>query len=212
MCVVNFTERLKAVKSVYDRDLDLKIRLNSFLVKGFGLPVEDYHSHLDVNQLIQLKSVLSDINNILTLKVSLGFADWLMARFKLSEEEAKMIVYPILETKPSSNGFDMEISEPLKIIAEVKCNIPINGSKTYGSAQKNSIRKDIAALLCGKKKSKASPKDFLKFMVFLDRPEIREATKRLVDSMKEEKSLIAFVDNETNFLDKELVYILFVSL
>lgn len=196
---------------IYDREEVLKLQLNSFLEQNLNLPKNDYYSRLDLNGFLRLKSVLSDINNIFTLKVSFAFARWVTDHLSLSQEATEMIVSQILDTKPNANGYDIELSEPVKLIAEVKCNIPINGGSVYGSAQKNGIAKDIKSLINGKSKSAIKPDEYFKFMVFLDKPEIREATKHFVKNMKEGKELISFVDNKSKIGTTKNIYVVYVE-
>ncbi len=196
---------------IYDREEVLKLQLNSFLEQSLNLPKNDYYSRLDLNGFLRLKSVLSDINNIFTLKVSFAFARWVTDHLSLSQEATEMIVSQILDTKPNANGYDIELSEPVKLIAEVKCNIPINGGSVYGSAQKNGIAKDIKSLINGKSKSAIKPDEYFKFMVFLDKPEIRQATKHFVKNMKEGKELISFVDNKSKIGTTKNIYVVYVE-
>jgi len=197
--------------TVYDREKELQLRLNSFIEQNLELPKDDYYSRLGLDCFLRLKSVLSDINNIFTLKVSLSFAHWITDNFRLGKEAQKLIVSQILERKPNANGYDIELSEPIKLIAEVKCNIPIKGGSVYGSAQRNGIAKDINALINGKSKSSISPDNYLKFIVFLHKPEIREATEHFVKNMREGKHLISFVDNGSNIESTNNVYVTYVK-
>lgn len=141
----------------YSRETHLRNQLNAFLEEEFTLPQSDYYSRLDIDGFLQLKSVLSDINNIFTLKVSLAFAEWVAGHLALDEVAKRQNVSQIQKTKPNANGYDIEVSEPVKLIAVVKCNVPINGGRVYGSAQRDGIAKDIAALLRGKTKSSGNP-------------------------------------------------------
>ncbi len=99
----------------------------------------------------------------------------------------------------------------MKVIAEVKCNIPINGGRVYGSAQKNGVAKDIYALINGKNKSSIVPDKYLKFMVFLDTPEIRDATAHFVKNMKKDKELIAYTGSNLKVEDTDKVHIVYVG-
>lgn len=195
---------------IYNRESHLQNRLNLFLESELGLPSADYYAQLDINGFLGLKSVLSDINNIFTLKVSLAFAEWVTKHLEINAEAERQIITQILETKPNANGYDIEVTEPVKIIAEVKCNIPINGGNVYGSAQKNGIAKDIDALINGKSKSLISPSEYLKFMVFLDMPEIRDATEYFVKNMKNEKERISYLGDDLKAKDTSKVYIAYV--
>ena len=195
----------------YDREKKLKDRLNTFLQKRLGLPEEDYYSRLSQEGFGELKSVLSDINNIFTVKVTLAFVEWLATRFKLGEKDRSTIISEVLNTNPNANGYDLEISDPIQVIAEVKCNLPINRGNVYGSAQRDGIVKDINSLIHRKRKSAADPQSCLKFMVLLDKQEIREATSHLVGNMKEHGDRIAFVEPDTKIISLENVYIVFVG-
>ena len=196
---------------VYDRDSELQSRLNAFLADDLGLPSVDYYSRLDLAGFLKMKSVLSDINNILTLKVSLAFAQRASSLLGLDRDTTRRIESQVLATKPNANGYDIELSDPVKIIAEIKCNIPINGGRVYGSAQKDGIAKDIDALVNGKSKSPMQPDDCLKFMVFLDTPEVRAASEHFVKNMKVHKERVCFTDNEKTIRSLDRVYVVFVT-
>jgi hypothetical protein len=63
----------------YDREDELKNRLNSFLAKSFDIAHIDYYSKLNDEAILNLKSALSDINNILTYKVTIGLVQWIIS-------------------------------------------------------------------------------------------------------------------------------------
>jgi len=199
------------VTEVYDRESQLQNRFNAFLEQEFGLPSADYYERLDLDGFLRMKSVLSDINNIFTLKVTLAFSEWVSNHLALNDTAKQEIISQVQKAKPNANGYDIEVSGPVKIIAEVKCNVPINGGKIYGSAQKNGITKDINALIKGKSKSSIDPVGYLKFLVLLDIPEIRDATDNFVNSMKEEKKRIVFLDDDSKAEDTSKVYIAYVG-
>jgi hypothetical protein len=195
----------------YNRESVLVKKLNCFFKEEFGLPSDDYYSNLSANGFLNLKSILSDINNILTMKVSIAFTQWVSETLVLNDEVTQSLISNVLETKPNANGFDIEFADQhVRIIAEIKCNVPINGGTLYGSAQKDGIAKDINSLLHGKSKSAIKTNSCFKFMVFLDKPEIREATNHFVINSKNKEKLF-FFDNEQIPLDTDNVYIVFVS-
>jgi len=199
------------MSELYNREKHLQSRLNNFIKHGFDLPELDYYSKLELDGFLKLKSTLSDINNIITLKVSLAFSHWISKKFELSEKSDRELCSQILRTKPNANGFDLELIEPIKVVAEVKCNVPINGGDVYGSAQRNGIAKDIDSLVNGKSKSPINSKDCFKFMVFLDRPEIRKATAHFIKNMKDHKELISVIDKTTGQMSTDKIYVTFVS-
>ena len=189
----------------------MRITINLFFIQEFGLPEDDYYGRLSLDGFLHLKSILSNINNILTLKVSLAFVDWAVINLRLGQEAKEKMRSNLLVTKPNANGYDIELSEPVKLIAEVKCNIPINKGNVYGSAQQDGIAKDIDSLINGKTKSLINPNNYLKFMVFLDLPEIRDATKNFIENMSKYKDIIAYTENESEIKDTKKVYIVFVK-
>lgn len=200
-----------AVDIIYDREQTLKSRLNAFMQERLHLPANDYYSRLDQHALAELKSVLSDINNIFTLKVTLAFAEWLSEKLKLDQVAREEIKFSILRNPPNANGYDIEISTPLQVIAEVKCNVPINRGAVYGSAQRDGIAKDVGSLINGKNKSKMHPDVCLKFLVLLDTPEIRDATQHFVKNMKQHRDRIMFAGPDTKLERKDRVYVVHVS-
>ena len=197
----------------YDREDELKNRLNSFLAKSFDIAHIDYYSKLNDEAILNLKSALSDINNILTYKVTIGLVQWIISNLNLDLETQTKLKNDVLQSKPSSNGYDLLLSSPIKLIAEVKCNIPVNNGSKYGAAQKLGIQKDIQGLLNGKSKSKVNHLDYLKFMAFLDIPTIREANTHMMKSKNTLKDSLVFIDDKQSF-DKRLdvVYAIYIPL
>jgi hypothetical protein len=199
------------ISDLYNREAFLRERLNTFLTRELGLPVSDYYDRLSVEALLSLKSVLADINNILTVKLTLHFISWLVSSFQLGEADALRIRETVLATKPSANGFDVHVPSPIKAIAEVKCNVPINKGNKYGSAQRTGIEEDVTALLQGKSKMQVDPADYLKFMVFLDRPAIRSATDHLLRTSKVCKDRLLVAPAASTLDRRDVVYVVYVG-
>ncbi len=200
-----------ATLSIYDRESTLQSRLNVFFHERFGLPPSDYYSRLDMQGLIDLKNILSEINNIFTLKIGLKFVNWLGEILELCDCEREEIRKSMLRRRPNANGYDIEVCEPTNVIAEVKCNIPINGGIVYGSAQRDGILKDIRSLMHGKSKARIDPDNCLKFLVLMDTPKIRIATKQLVENMKQDQSAMVFVEQGMKPEQKNKLYIVFIG-
>ena len=57
------------------REVKLAQALNGFMY-NFGL--EDFYSKLSIDKILQLKQILSDINNIITLRLTRLFVDFLL--------------------------------------------------------------------------------------------------------------------------------------
>lgn len=196
----------------YDRERELAERLNDFLVSCLGVPEADYYSGMDFNSFMKLKSVLSNINNIITMKVTCSFVEWLAVQMNWNDEVTELAVNSIISTKPNANGYDVEIEiGGRSIIAEVKCNRPINGGYAYGAAQRHGIEKDVKSLVEGKSKSKMVPSDCLKFMVFIDLPEVRKATQMCLDTRIDHGNSICFYRDGIVTDDKSKVYVVFVD-
>lgn len=157
----------KRMKHYEGRQQDLKNKLNKHLTKLTGQE-KDYYQALSQAELAELKTVLSDINNIFTLRLTLSATAWLCKTFGLNEKLEAEILNKIDSIKPNSNGFDIIIDEKdFKIVAEVKCVFPpINGEK-YLAAQRNSILDDAIKLINGKKQLRDTT-NFHKFLFLID--------------------------------------------
>ena len=148
------------------RENDLKNRLNTHLQKLTGNK-QDFYSNLSQSDLIELKTVLADINNVLTLKTTIHATYWLCKYFHLTDECKKGILSNIDSNKPNANGFDIHIQCPKKIIAEVKCIVPINNGDIFGAAQRDAILDDAIKLKNGKGKL-SDTSDYFKFLFLID--------------------------------------------
>lgn len=140
------------LSEVYNRTNILKGKINVFL-KDLTGNKRDYLDSLDQSQLIAFKSALSDINNVLTLKLSLAAIQWMQSFFSINQSETETLRQVIDATKPNTNGFDIEINGKQKIVAEIKCIVPINNGSGYGAAQRNGILDDANKLIAGKRKT-----------------------------------------------------------
>lgn len=149
----------------YQRSIDLGDKLNKFLYELTGKD-EDYFSKLTPTQLIQLKAALANINNVLTLKTTIAFANWLSDALHLNSSEREKMISKVEKTKPNTNGYDIELPE-LNLIAEIKSIAPINDGNYYGAAQRNSILDDAQKLINGKKRV-SETKSLIKFIGLLD--------------------------------------------
>lgn len=196
---------------MYDREVALKTTFNRTVISLLGIEEKDYYSQLTTAQILSLKSALSDINNLITLRLAFSLAGWICDRFSIPEEARKSVFDAVRSSKPNTNGYDIEMSSP-DIVAEIKCNIPINGGRVYGSAQKNGLRKDIAGLLDGKSKSsKKSDKSF-KLLGLYDMPEVRAATKHFAKNLPEDLNQKLFIQpREGEALDNQHLYIVYVK-
>ena len=203
---------IKGPQVEYQKDVELSRRINQFLVQAFGLPKEDYYARLSITNFLALKAALSDINNAVTMRLTLCFVDWAARVFPMDALATNKLRAAVLQSKPSSNGYDLYCDGPTPFIAEVKCNVPINGSERYGSAQRTGILNDIDALLTGKSKAASVTRTALKFMVFLDLPEVRAANLHFLKSGAASSRPLHFLASEERPSDPSAVYIVHMPL
>jgi hypothetical protein len=83
--------------TIYNRTNDLRNRNNEFLSKLTGNK-EQYFDLLTQDHLIDFKTVLSDINNVLPLRTTISFTNWLSDFFELSELETRKLIDQIDKT------------------------------------------------------------------------------------------------------------------
>ena len=168
------------MKNYIGRYSELKSKINNHLFKLTGVEV-DYFSNLNQNDLLDLKTMLVDINNILTFKMTNSAANWICDFFKIDGFERLEIFEKIDSTKPNSNGFDIHINNQYKIIAEVKCISPVNNGEKFGAAQRASILEDLKKLDKGKY-SVPDTSEYYKFLFLIDLGE--RTDKALIDILR----------------------------
>ncbi len=195
----------------YDREHELRQKFNSFIQGLTGLNV-DYYAKLSVEDFESLKATLSDINNIITFQTTINFIKWVKDRFQMSDDAYQEVVKQVKRSKPNDNGYDIQLDGSTKILAEVKCNKPINNGEKFGSAQKNGIAKDIEGLLEGKNKAKISVSDYYKFLVIYDLGEaVRNATSHFLQNLNKRFSNRVRILSSDQVLDKEHVFVVFIK-
>lgn len=194
---------MKDNKIEYSRRLDLEEKFNSYWNKALKTNGEDYLKRLTTNDLVEMKKAISNINNLITLRVTLGFIDEICRMDIVNNEQAERMRKEVDEQHPNTNGFDVQDKE-CRIIAEIKCNIPV-GEKSFGAAQKNALKKDLQGLRNGKTKGDIDNVDnYYKFMVIQDVSKARIAMKELYGD-----DCVELVDNN---IDTDHIYIVYISL
>lgn len=81
----------------------------------------------------------------MTLLATLAIARKIIEIFNIGNKQKEDIFFNIENKKANSNGFDIQIDTPRKILVEVKCNALIHEQK-LGQAQINSILEDARKL------------------------------------------------------------------
>ncbi len=206
---------------LYTRSSALKNKINKFLVKLTQIE-KNYFDELSQDDLLALKSTLSDVNNVLTLETTHAFLEWLKQLYLFDKTDYNRIVSDVENTKPNTNGFDIEITtNKAKILTEIKCIVPINSSNKFGSAQKNAILDDALKLLNGKRHLK-NTESYHKFIGLIDvgtitDNAIQDLIKPVKTSTKNEQQIarnkvinkIRYIDNQINIdeISSEFVYI-----
>ena len=187
----------------YSRQLDLEEKFNSYWNKALKTNGEDYLKRLTTNDLVEMKKAISNINNLITLRVTLGFIDEMCRLGIVNNEQAERMRKEVDEQHPNTNGFDVQDKE-CRIIAEIKCNIPV-GEKSFGAAQKIALKKDLQGLRNGKTKGDIDNVDnYYKFMVIQDVSKARIAMKELYGD-----DCVELVDKN---IDTDHIYIVYISL
>ena len=187
----------------YNREKDLKEQFNQFFAQ---LGIEDLYSKLSNEQLIDLKKLLSCINNMITLRATDSFVLKLYQDGFIDSKEKVGIGKIVDKQHANANGYDVKYVGNKKIIAEVKCNIPVNET-SFGAAQERGIIKDIEHLLDGKKKKQPIKDiaDYYKFMVILDCEHAQESMEKIIKKREDVKLYTSPAE-----LDKENVYVIYV--
>lgn len=198
-----------------DRDRQLADEFNGFWKQCLGRD-EDYYSRLTLDGFVRLKRALGNINNIITLKTTLSFIDCLLAEKIVLLPQAAEMRRRVKETSANANGFDVCYSggpDGLPLIAEVKCNIPVKKDR-FGAAQEAGIRKDIEALLQGKRKMGVTDVSrYYKFMAVLDMADgsVRKAMEKLISGFSSDIRVKEYVPGVTRVDDTQVVYVVYVG-
>ncbi|WNF35224.1 hypothetical protein RJD24_12180 [Bacillaceae bacterium IKA-2] len=197
----------------YNREDELKERFNQFISTKVTGENKDYYSELSVEDFLDIKTTLSDINNIITYKTTIRFMDWLSEHFPYVKDNYHVYLEKVLGAKPSGNGYDIMVTGEIIILAEIKCNKPINNGFKFGSAQKNGIIKDIQGLLEGKSKVKSiDPREAYKFLVVYDFGEhTLKATEHLIKNIPSEYRGKVEVYKDQTQLSIDKVYVVFIK-
>lgn len=197
----------------YNKEHELKESFNRFISSKITGKEEDYYSRLSVDDFEEIKTTLKDIHNIITYKTTIRFIDWVSERFPYVRENYPVYMDQVLRTRPNDNGYDLIVTGEVNIIAEIKCNKPINNGFKFGSAQKNGLIKDIRGLLEGKSKVKSiDPEAAFKFLVIYDFGDhTLLATQNLIKNIPAdlEDKVVIFEESEQLTFDK--VFIVFIK-
>jgi hypothetical protein len=128
------------------------------------------YSQLNFCDLLKLKELVKDVNNVATYRLTLAFVGWLLKVGIINQNNAGEMIENSRSQNPNANGYDVVYTVSLNgkngIIAEVKCNIPISRNN-LGAQKKFAIDHDISGLLNRKKSAKLDTTNYYKFMVLM---------------------------------------------
>lgn len=191
-------------------------QFNDFVNRVAKTDGVDYYGRMSTAEFVELKNVLSNINNIITLRITHAFAEWLRRHGVVDNAQYDAICANIENTSANANGYDVLFSDKIGdddgLIAEVKCNIPVKSDR-FGAAQLANLEKDVEGLLHGKTKAKVlDTKNYLKFLVLLDDGErVRTAAEHFVSTMRK-KGYSIDVINKPGSLCPDTIYIVALKL
>ena len=146
----------------YNRTINLLDKYTKFIK---SIDTEDIGNNLTLDKLIELKSILSDINNIMTLISTRSIATKLSDILSFKNEDRERIFNDIDKQKPNTNGFDIRIDSPVNSLIR---------NKKFGAAQINAILEDARKLrLESSRHIKASKsiqdtKDYIKIIAIVN--------------------------------------------
>lgn len=196
----------------YNRETELKKHFNRFIAEKITGNTEDYYSRMSVEDLEELKTTLKDIHNIITYKTTISFLDWLSDRFPYVKDNYQVYLEQVVGAKPNDNGYDIIVTGEINIIAEIKCNKPINNGYKFGSAQRNGILKDIKGLLEGKSKVRSIDlSEAYKFFSIYDFSDhTLSAVQHLIKNLKPDLRDKVVIYDEAESLSRDKVQIVFI--
>ena len=196
--------------TVYNREQVLGASFNVTISRLLSIAKKDYYSLLTFEQKIELKVLLSNINNIITLKLTVILAEWICNKYSLDNVVRTDIIRYINSQKPNSNGYDIELSNP-NIVAEIKCLNPINSGERFGSAQKSALKNDIEGLINGKSSKDISGS--VKILGLYSSQKARNATEHFIKHLGQDyRKKLILNPSTTDSLDSEHVYIVYITM
>jgi hypothetical protein len=198
-----------------DRSVYLKAEFNTFWNSFWATNERDYYSEIPLSQMVALKMAVANINNLITLEISIRAAKLIGHILKQNDSVISFIIRKVKSVSANCNGYDIEYSGDAAYICEVKANIPVNGV-TFGAAQRQQIVKDIYGLLNGKSKSIITGEQLAqhyKFLcLYLDGANTVHAINALTSKLDKEIKNKVKLYHEGNRLTMDNVYVIFASL
>lgn len=200
---------------IYTRSQDLIQKYLNFIKT---IREDNESQHITIERLLELKTVLSNVNNVLTLIATLAATKKITDSLGYNEQDKKKSIEKIEKKKANSNGFDIEIEDSvgMNILAEVKCNMLIHGKK-LGAQQMTGILNDVRKLRNespdkDRKKITIDTSKYIKLIVIVDT--FHGKLNNVIESIKKEdyiKTLESWASLK-NLTDFENVYLATISI
>jgi len=127
------------------------------------------YQNLTFGELLELKKALSNINNILTQKLTLASIEKLFEDDFIERDQALQMIGSVVQKSVNANGYDIESKDNnnkgwKNIVVEVKCNLPNHGKLLAN--QIDNLKDDVNGLWNGKGGLETT--NFIKILVVFD--------------------------------------------
>lgn len=193
---------------VYERENFLKLQFNE-VWSSILKEKKDYYSYMDEHSLDLLKNAVTNLKDINRLKTTLSFISRIGDIFNVGAREVSAIEEIVRTTPPHYGGYDIEYKGAINILAEIKCNMPINNSNKFEPVQISELKSELENLILGKEKSKVKDiENYCRFLVIKKHGKnIRYAVEELIKELPIEISKFLLVYREGMIISKDYVYI-----
>lgn len=211
-----------AAQDAFSRSRYLKHYFNQTIAQTLQIPEGDYMERLDLDGLISLKAIMSNVHATITVRLTLALAEWLGKRMGFTEDQIKQIKSSIDSSKPFESGFDVDVADP-NIIGEIKGNIPNGDKPLFKSAQLKGLTNDVRQMFglepvdksvsTRSKIYRAARKEALKFLGVYDSLSVRTAAAKWIASFKRSHPLLNLeICHDSTVFSPDTVYIVFLKL
>lgn len=175
---------------------------------------KDYCAGLTLQQKLDIKKNYKNINNSITLDITLMFVDFLVNKRFVKKLEGENIKNKIRRTKANANGYDIQYYDPnneKSFIAEVKCNNPTtkDGIRYYfNGEQQNHIKNDIDHLKQDSNKYKKYEinENYYRFLVLMDVPGVKESMTSIINNFDD-----IFIYDERKDFKKDKINVVYIN-
>ena len=215
----------KLENAIFSRKEYLHENFNAIIGRALGLPPADYLERLNLDGLMDLKEITSNVHAVITLKLTFALVDWLQTHLQLTADQACALNEATDAAKPFESGFDLDCLNP-NLVAEVKGNIPVKGGSILGAAQLKGLTNDVLQMFGlpprGKSvetmsdRSKIHRPDLgyaLKFLGVFDSARVRAAASKWMETFRgaHPGQKVALAEGVEKF-DPDTVYVVFLSI